>query len=162
VGSYFFFLQSRRGTYAAIAKKKHGELKGLEFNQDVNKIASQAWGNLTAEEKQLWKKKAIKDREKNGGEDKAKLEEERQRTAKAKEAPTLTDKQKVEAKLKEGGEIQENGASSDHDESMEAKTLSIADADAEGFSAMEQRIQQLAQSLSRVGRVLDRHRECIC
>ena len=73
----------------------------------------------------------------------------------------MTDKQKVEAKTKEGGEIKENGASSDHDETMEAKTISIADADAEGFSAMEQRIQQLAQSLSRVGRVLDRHRESV-
>ena len=161
VGSYFFFLQSRRETYAAIAKKKHGELKGLEFNQAVNKIASQAWSNLTEEEKQLWKKKAIKDWKKKGGEDKAKLEEERQRAAKAKEAPPLTDKQKVEAKTKEGGGIKENSASSDHDETMEAKTLSIADADAEGFSAMEQRIQQLAQSLSRVGRVLDRHRESV-
>ncbi|KAL3795778.1 hypothetical protein ACHAW5_007691 [Stephanodiscus triporus] len=82
-------------------------------------------------------------------------------SAKAKEAAKLTDKQKLEAKTKEGREIEENDASSDHDVTMEAKILSIADADAEGFSAMEQRIQQLAQSLSRVGRVLDRHRESV-
>ena len=37
--------------------------------------------------------------------------------------------------------------------------MSFQDADAEGVAAMEQRIQQLTQSLSRVGRVLDRHRE---
>ncbi len=161
VASYFFFLQSRRETWEAIAKKKHGVRKGLEFSQAVNKIASQAWSNLTEEEKQLWKKKAIQDWKKKGGEDKAKMEEERQRTAKAKETPTSAEKQKVEAKTKEGGVIKENGASSDPDETMEAKTISIADADAEGFSAMEQRIQQLAQSLSRVGRVLDRHRESV-
>jgi hypothetical protein len=146
--SYFFFLQSQRENWEAIAKKKHGELKGLELSQAINKIASRAWSNLGEEEKLLWKKKAINDWKRNGGKEKAKLAEERH-------------KQKVEAKTKEGREIEENDASSDHDATMEAKILSIADADAEGFSAMEQRIQQLAQSLSRVGRVLDRHRESV-
>ena len=37
--------------------------------------------------------------------------------------------------------------------------ISFQAADAEGITAMEQRIQQLTQALSRVGRVLDRHRE---
>ena len=45
------------------------------------------------------------------------------------------------------------------DVGIEQKEITFADAEAEGLSAMEQRIQQLAQSLSRVGRVLDRHRE---
>eukprot|EP00546_Thalassionema_frauenfeldii_P020804 CAMPEP_0178898030 /NCGR_PEP_ID=MMETSP0786-20121207/2095_1 /TAXON_ID=186022 /ORGANISM="Thalassionema frauenfeldii, Strain CCMP 1798" /LENGTH=2308 /DNA_ID=CAMNT_0020568685 /DNA_START=106 /DNA_END=7032 /DNA_ORIENTATION=- len=37
--------------------------------------------------------------------------------------------------------------------------ISFECADAEGSSAMEQRIQQVTQALSRIGRVLDRHRE---
>jgi hypothetical protein len=44
-------------------------------------------------------------------------------------------------------------------EILHSSKISLHDANAEGVVAMEQRIQQLTQSLSRVGRVLDRHRE---
>eukprot|EP00978_Attheya_sp_CCMP212_P042737 scaffold265886_cov50-Attheya_sp.AAC.2 len=44
-------------------------------------------------------------------------------------------------------------------ESLPLPHLSFEAADSEGWNAMEQRIQQLTQALSRVGRVLDRHRE---
>ena len=159
--SYFFFLQSQRGAWEAIAKKDCGDLKGLEFSRAVNKIASQAWSNLSDVEKQLWKNKAIKHWKRNAGKVKAKLGEENQQTAKSKEAAKNIDTQKVEAKTKERGNTEGNDTSSNHDGTMEAKMISIADADAEGFSAMEQRIQQLAQSLSRIGRVLDRHRESV-
>jgi hypothetical protein len=41
------------------------------------------------------------------------------------------------------------------------KNISFEQADAEGWSSMEQRIHQLVQTLSRVGRVLDRHRDSL-
>jgi hypothetical protein len=41
------------------------------------------------------------------------------------------------------------------------KSINLEDADAEGWSSMEQRIHQLVQTLSRVGRVLGRHRESL-
>ncbi|KAL7541614.1 hypothetical protein ACHAXR_011069, partial [Thalassiosira sp. AJA248-18] len=162
--SYFFYLQSQRSHWEKIARQENGpELKGLEFSQAINKLASRAWNNLTEEEKQSWKKKSIADWKKNGGKEKAKLEEERQRSLKkaSKETAKTLSKQNVEAAANDEVESKENNPSSNNDVGMEAKTISFADADAEGFSAMEQRIQQLAQSLSRIGRVLDRHRESV-
>lgn len=147
--SWMFFLDCKRDHYKSVVQKKHGsKLKGLEFAQEVSREASKAFKKLSDEKKEVWKKKAIADWKKNGGEEKAKQEEERQK-AKGRKAPAET----VVDDCKEESEPAEN------DSSFEAKTISFADADAEGFSAMEQRIQQLAQSLSRVGRVLDRHRE---
>lgn len=46
-------------------------------------------------------------------------------------------------------------------EEEQENKISFEAADSEGIAAIEQRIQQLTQSLSRVGRVLDRHREVI-
>lgn len=147
--SWMFFLDCKRDHYRAVVQKKHGsKLKGLEFAQEVSKEASKAFKKLSDEKKEVWKKKAIADWKKNGGEQKAKQEEERQK-ARGKKAP-------AEKEVDDG---KEENVPTENDASFEAKTISFADADAEGFSAMEQRIQQLAQSLSRVGRVLDRHRE---
>lgn len=164
--SYFYFLQSQRDHWESIARQNYGELKGLEFSQEVNKAASRAWSNLTDEEKMSWKNKSIADWEKSGGKEKAKEEAERQRElkkrtdelAKSSELTKAADKQK--AKDAEETVVKDKPAALDG--LVETKSISIADADAEGFSAMEQRIQQLAQSLSRIGRVLDRHRESVC
>jgi hypothetical protein len=149
--SWMFFLDSKRDHYKSVVQKKHGsKLKGLEFAQEVSREASRAFNKLSDEKKEAWKKKAIADWKKNGGEEKAKQEEERQK-AMGKKAPTET----------VDDESKEESVPTENDSSFEAKTISFADADAEGCSAMEQRIQQLAQSLSRVGRVLDRHRESV-
>jgi len=149
--SWMFFLDCKRDDYKSVVQKKHGsKLKGLEFAQEVSREASKAFKKLSDEQKEVWKKKAIADWKKNGGEEKAKQEEERQK-ALGKKVPTET---MVD-------DSKEESVPRGNDSSFEAKTISFADADAEGFSAMEQRIQQLAQSLSRVGRVLDRHRESV-
>ena len=133
------------------------QLKGLERSQAINKQASQAWSNLGEDEKQKWKKKAIADWKKKGGKAKAKLEEERLRAL--KNAPKVPAQALANQSVEDAGS--EQSKTPDHLVDVETKTISFADADAEGFSAMEQRIQQLAQSLSRVGRVLDRHRESV-
>lgn len=58
--SYFFFLNNNRERLASIVQEEHGDsLSGLAFSQAVNKEASQAWKNLSEEEKQEWKKKSI-------------------------------------------------------------------------------------------------------
>ena len=158
--SYFFFLQSQRAHYERIAREENEEeLAGLVLSQAINKVASRDWNNLREEEKQEWKKKSIADWKKNGGIQKAKMEEERQSALKkAAKAPA---KQKAEVATDEEETEEESNSLANNDIGFETKTISFADADAEGFSAMEQRIQQLAQSLSRVGRVLDRHRESV-
>lgn len=143
--SYFFYLGENRDEFVSIVDKENGgKLKGLALSQAANKYGAQAWSNLSDDEKQIWKDKAIDDWKKNGGQEKAKLEEKRQRANGLKD--TIDDKENTQL-----------GNSSDV--IVEQKEISFADAEAEGLSAMEQRIQQLAQSLSRVGRVLDRHRE---
>ena len=144
MSSYFYFLLSQRDVWDALTRKEHPDLKGLELSHAVGKVASQAWSKLSDEEKQIWRQKAIKEWKTNGG---------IHQTSKSKEDSTEFGK--------EVDETEQNDTPIDHGSNMEAKTISIAAADAEGFSAMEQRIQQLAQSLSRIGRVLDRHREIV-
>ncbi|KAL7488971.1 hypothetical protein ACHAW6_014562 [Cyclotella cf. meneghiniana] len=150
--SYFFYLHSNRDRFTSVVQKEQGnELTGLALSQAVNKEASQAWSNLSDEEKQAWKKKAISDWKKNGGEEKAKMEEERQRA--------IESKGPKRSKEEDHGDNEEDVPPDNRDHLIEEKEITFADAEAEGLSSMEQRIQQLAQSLSRVGRVLDRHRE---
>ena len=142
--SYFYFLACNREKFTSIVDKdNNGKIKGLDLARAANKYGAQAWNSLSQEEKQSWKEKAIEDWKKNGGQEKAKLEEKRQRGIGSSDAE----------------KSQENFVSGNTDVGIEQKEISFADAEAEGLSAMEQRIQQLAQSLSRVGRVLDRHRE---
>ena len=146
--SWMYFLECKRDHYKTVVQKKHPSLKGLEFAQEVSREVSKAFKKLSDEKKEVWKKKAIAEWKKNGGEEKAKQEEKRQK-ALGKRAPVDT----IE------NDNNEASVPTETESSFEVKTISFADADAEGCSAMEQRIQQLAQSLSRVGRVLDRHRE---
>ena len=156
VSSYFFYLQKQRSKYEASLTKEENKLTGLARAQAINKKASNAWSNFSEEEKEVWKKKSIADWKKNGGKEKARLEKERLRALEMNASGT------VQLKEEKDEVDKENDQPVDVDiEHMEAKTISFADADAEGFSAMEQRVQQLAQSLSRVGRVLDRHRESV-
>eukprot|EP00804_Cyclotella_cryptica_P023246 CCRYP_000433-RA/>CCRYP_000433-RA protein AED:0.02 eAED:0.02 QI:325/1/1/1/1/1/5/149/3140 len=153
--SYFFYLHNNRERFTSVVQQEQGnELTGLALSQAVNKEASLAWSNLSDEEKQSWKKKAIADWEKNGGKEKAKLEEERQRT--------IEPKGPKRPKEEDRGDSDDDPPLCNNDHRVEEKEISFADAEAEGLTAMEQRIQQLAQSLSRVGRVLDRHRETEC
>ncbi|KAL7473776.1 hypothetical protein ACHAXS_014443 [Conticribra weissflogii] len=163
--SYFFYVQNHREQFASIVNKDGSKLKGLELSRAINAVASDAWSNLSDKEKQSWKQKAIEDWKKNGGPERARLEEARKvmlATNKQKsliEAAELMEKQ-LEAAIKEEGNYAANKKSNGKNDSMiYGKDITFEAADAEGYSAMEQRIQQLAQSLSRVGRVLDRHRE---
>ena len=68
-----------------------------------------------------------------------------------------TDKEKISQGKKCVKKKISQQSNANHDSSN--RKISFKAADAEGWAAMEQRIHNLVQSLSRVGRVLDRHRE---
>ena len=168
--SYFYYLEKKRSQFEAATKKKHGSLRGLELAQAVNKEVAKSWAEMSDAKKETWKKKAVAEWKRGGGsnnKDKGKpSKQETQKKSKDKSGKEPTAKAKAkksETAAPGDAASKEKGSPSkqQNELGMEAKTISFADADAEGSSAMEQRIQQLAQSLSRVGRVLDRHRESV-
>lgn len=114
----------------------------LTISHTILKAAGAAWKTLSEEEKGQWKERSSQDWLRKGNE----LTKEPQDRPKAKSK---------KAKQIEDSSVEEAKGFGTSDISFEA-------ADAEGLSAMEQRIQQLTQTLSRVGRVLDRHRQAIC
>lgn len=153
--TFFFFAKCRREYLQSklVQTQDTSNLTGLALESELKKIASAEWKILTPQEKEEWKLRAYDAWKENGGEKKARLETERLvRVYKAGKAVTsepleTTADRKVKSKV------------SDQDADGETERITFQAADAEGIRAMEQRIQQLTQSLSRVGRVLDRHRE---
>jgi hypothetical protein len=142
--SFFYFSRTQAGFLKKLLEKEGipESMQGLQLRHLLQKTASSYWQGLSEEEKLSWKKKARADYEK-----KLKAWQVSQRgSQKGKGKPS---------KGKKGGKNKKPGMS----DVLLKSEISFQDADAEGVSAMEQRIQQLTQSLSRVGRVLDRHRE---
>jgi len=148
--SFFYYSAANKEKFAKMLRAEgHNELTlpGLEWNSAIKRIAGAQWKLLSDAEKAKWKKKSQQDWEKNGGREKAELEKKRKQTLSGNSTnepeakkPRKSNKEAFESKLQSSG-------------------MSFQTADAEGVAAMEQRIQQLTQTLSRVGRVLDRHRE---
>jgi len=163
--TYFFYVQNHREHFASTVNKDGTKLKGLELSRAINAVASDAWSNLSDEEKQSWKQKAIESWEISGGPERARLEEARKamlatnRHKSLNEAAVLMEKQLEAAFAQEKKDAVNKKSNAFNTSTTYGKDITFEAADAEGYSAMEQRIQQLAQSLSRVGRVLDRHRE---
>ena len=165
--SFFCFSRTKRDELERTLKKKaaYKDLKGLDLRRETSKLASALWKEMDDAEKQSWKDKAMAEWENNGGKEKGRLEEERQkRVAKAKKAhkAAVNKAKAAAAKKKKGGKSAKEDVKPAKEEEQKSEAtpkLSFQAADAEGISAMEQRIQQLTQTLSRVGRVLDRHRE---
>ena len=155
--SFFYFLRRKRESCISelIEQNKNGSMTAADIEREIKKMASAEWKTFDDKTKQDWKAKAIADWEKNGGKKKAALEQQRlKRLAKSKNSKET--KSASKAKKSKDSEAQE---SSNEETPSSANKISFQAADAEGVSAMEQRIQQLTQALSRVGRVLDRHRE---
>jgi len=164
VSAFFLFSKQEKDTFVKSIKEQGlDHLTGLDLTQAMQKIAGTAWRSLSEETKQIWKDRAHTEWEINDGKEKAKLEEERQRRVKAiKDAAKARSKAEDENKRKEA----EAGAKSRKkkkkaETNIETNKISFEAADAEGWAAMEQRVHQLTQTLSRVGRVIDRHREAV-
>jgi hypothetical protein len=166
--TFFLYARSQRDKFVSILMEddeKKG-LTGIELTRLIQKLASTFWKRLDPEAKNHWKEQALRDWEKNGGEEKARLEEERLKrlSTSKKNASKYTSKATVKPSSKKeskmgNSETQKVGSSKKEENSEQKSKVSFQAADAEGISAMEQRIQQLTQTLSRVGRVLDRDRE---
>lgn len=137
--SFFFFARRQSERIGKILKDKGFDKTGLELQTAKQKVAAAYWNSLSDEKKEFWKQESAKEFEKKKKEWKAQQAKERKK-ANAKKLPPTETKTTPEEKEKSG-------------------PISFQDADAEGVSAMEHRIQHLTQALSRVGRVLDRHRE---
>jgi hypothetical protein len=160
--TFFYYSRTQREHFVSLLMKEEGKgtLIGIELKREIQKLASSHWNPLGPQEKQKWKDKAMKGWVKNGGKEKARLEEVRlARLSKSKNKTNGKKSPKKETSKSEKARGEGKKTSKiDEKPKQEAKTTFQA-ADAEGISAMEQRIQQLTQTLSRVGRVLDRHRE---
>ena len=138
--SFFFFSRRQADRIGKFLKEKGIDKTGLELQIAKQKIAAAYWNKLSDEKKEFWKKEAIKDFERKTKEFKAE-----QALARKKANAKKTSKS-----AKAGLNVTKD---------MACRGIDFQDADAEGVSAMEHRIQHLTQTLSRVGRVLDRHRE---
>lgn len=147
--AFFYFSRVEHNFLLSSLKKDplYQSLNDLELKHAVKKFASNYWQNMSEDQKDHWKKRANIEYEKKK---KAWLLSENHR--KRDEPPN----QQKQRKSKKGS----NSIPDIRDVLLSSK-ISFEDADAEGVSAMEQRIQQLTQSLNRVGRVLDRHREVV-
>lgn len=142
--TFFFYARTQREYFLSLLSDDEDKktLTGAELKREVQKLASVHWKSLDAEAKEEWKVKAHEDWEKNAG-GKVGLDDD-----KKKRRPKSGKNGKSNSDKRSGDEV-----------SLKKPKISFQEADAEGVSAMEQRIQQLTQTLSRVGRVLDRHRE---
>ena len=164
VSAFFFFSKQEKDTLVKSVKDQGlGHLTGLDLNQAMQKNAGTAWRSLSEEKKQVWKDRAYAEWEENGGKEKAKLEEERQGRVKAiKDAAKVERDKAEELKRKQAEAVAKSKKKKKKVETnIETNKISFEAADAEGWAAMEQRIHQLTQTLSRVGRVIDRHREAV-
>eukprot|EP00980_Cylindrotheca_fusiformis_P029509 scaffold23496_cov188-Cylindrotheca_fusiformis.AAC.7 len=160
--TFFYYSRTQREYFLSLLMKEEGKdtLIGLELKREVQKLASTHWKTLDPQEKQMWKDKAVKEWEGNGGREKARLEEERlERLSKSKSKSTGKKPLKKETRKSDKKKCETTKLKKPEEKPRQESKITFQAADAEGISAMEQRIQQLTQTLSRVGRVLDRHRE---
>ena len=146
--SFFYFSRVEHEFLRSLLRKKGfpESANGLELKHAMQKVASAYWQSLADDKKQYWKCRAQADYEKK---------------RKAWLAQRKGSKPPKGSKGKMGSKKSFPKAKPEISDVLHKSKISFEDADAEGVSAMEQRIQQLTQTLSRVGRVLDRHREGI-
>jgi hypothetical protein len=136
--SFFFFSRNQSEHIISVLKDQGFSETGLALQAAKQKIAGKVWGELSSEKKEFWKNESMKDLERR------KIEWKAQR-ARARKAA-------ARQKASESGKTSITSSAG-------SSQVDFQTADAEGVSAMEHRIQHLTQALSRVGRVLDRHRE---
>jgi hypothetical protein len=143
---FFYFCRSEVDLLKALLKKDGfpDSVSGMQLNHAIKKVGSNYWQGLTEEKKEYWKKLAEADFQRR-----KKVWHKSQTASISKGLKTSGKTENTESKTLDMNDL------------LHASDVSFPDADSEGVSAMEQRIQQLTQALSRIGRVLDRHRELV-
>ena len=131
----------------SLGEEKARELKGMEAQNAIRTVGSTIWRTFTDQEKAEWKARAIADWEQKRADGLQEVGAASAVPNSLKTTQRAAQPEKVDA------------SPSRDTETINLSRISFEAADAEGVSAMEQRIQQLTQSLSRIGRVLDHHRE---
>ena len=152
---FFYYCRQQRQHFTKILREK-GELenvKGLELEQTVKKAIGNAWKALSEDMKASWKQRLQDDWKKTTEAGKNSLRA-RGATIVAEPERTTANEQRADTPT-HGGKRKKM----EKDDPLSTSKISFEAADAEGVSAMEQRIQQLTHALSRIGRVLDRHRQ---
>lgn len=148
--AFFYFVRTSEKFLLSLIEKEGGEtnVTGMRKQHALNKVGAAYWNELSEDKKQVFKDQAwaeFEKKKKAWRSEKGKVK----KTGKGKNA-------KKDTKIKSKGK-----SKPDISDILHSSSVSFQDADAEGISTMEQRIQQLTQTLSRVGRVLDRHRESL-
>jgi CW-type Zinc Finger/Protein SET DOMAIN GROUP 2 C-terminal/SET domain len=163
VSTFFYFLKTQADFLRDLMAKEGfpDSLSGLQFRHAMQKVAANFWSNLPEEKKKYWKEQAQNDFDKKTKE--GLVVTKRQSTETQTDVKKKLSDSSMEGKRKsgEGKKVDKNKGKPEIHDILHSSKISFHEADAEGVVAMEQRIQQLTQTLSRVGRVLDRHREGI-
>lgn len=158
--AYIFYCRQKREEFTALLREKGvlENFKGLESDLAVKRAMGTSWKALSEDMKSMWKQKALDDWTTNATVNQQSGEV---RVKKLGGGPNDTDVIERPSIVKKSDDSLENDEKHTMNSmnSLTSAKISFEAADAEGVSAMEQRIQQLTQALSRIGRVLDRHRQ---
>lgn len=137
---FSFFVRNQADILLDLVKKETNDLSEANVANETRRLGATLWRALSSEKKQRWQDAARADFERRKKEVKsAPLEKPSKKSKKESEARKKLDDDDMAWLISSEFEFQ--------------------DADADGIAAMGQRVQQLTATLSRVGRVLDRHRE---
>jgi len=134
-----FFIKSQADIILEAVKKENPDCSDSDLASKTRKLGANLWRELPADKRQRWQVAAREDFEKRQN---GKVVPADQKSRK---------QQKTIEKLL--------GREDDGLASLISNEFEFQEADSEGMNAMSQRVQQLTAVLSRVGRVLDRHRE---
>jgi len=170
--SFLYFSNVKRRQFTQVLENQmKPPKKGRELMKDIQRMAGDVWKKLSDAEKLEWKEKSIESWEDNGGREKERMEMERRKIMKESKSSKETkhdpnDTEVLDHESKEQSLTKPKKSINPNDEEMtkelketKSESISFEDADAEGRMLLEQRIQALTQTLSRVGRILSRHRD---
>jgi len=141
--AFSFFVKNQADILLDLVKKETDDHSDANVAKETRRLGANLWRALSAEKKQRWQDAARADFEKR----------KKEGSIDAKERPVKKSKKELLTLLDENN---------DRDmATLISNEFEFQEADSEGMNAMSQRVQQLTAALSRVGRVLDRHRESI-
>ncbi len=159
--AFFYYSKQKKETFVQKVSLSEN-MTPFQMNACIQKIAGSEWKLLSQEEKQYWKDQAHQAWIQNDGPKKAKLEEERKEALllldkladnNVKKRKSFDDAKTVSQTSKKKCEQQKE------EKKFDSQTISLEAADGEGYSAIEQRIHQLTQTLGRVDRVFKNQQE---
>ena len=155
---FSFFVKNQADILVDLVKKSMaGELSEVDVARETRRLGANLWRSLSAEKKQRWQDAARADMEKQR--QKLQDEEAGHNNKKQADGKAVNKRSKKESDKSKKSKGKDDNNNKGDITALISSEFEFEDADSEGISAMGQRVQQLTATLSRVGRVLDRHRE---